>query len=131
LPSRISLNDLMVSASETNLPSYPVNTWAVVKGWDMKRWILRARSTVCNEKNRQELHHRRLQTFPKTHKLVFFGQLVHTENGNNVLQRLVVLENFLHVRGEFVVLNTDDTGIQDTRFRVERVDSGLLMKCTD
>ena len=58
-------------------------------------------------------------------QLVFFGQFVHTKNGNDILERLVVLEDLLDTSGDFVVLLTDDTGVKDTRLGVKRVDSGV------
>ena len=61
----------------TSLPGEPVNTSATWNGWDRKRSILRARATV---------------------ELVLFGELVHAENGDDVLQRLVALQHLLHWR---------------------------------
>lgn len=46
VPARICLKPLMVSCSGTSLPMWPVKTSATWKGWDRKRWILRARATV-------------------------------------------------------------------------------------
>ena len=70
----------------------------------MKRWILRARSTcliVLSLKTVQEM----VRT---THgQLVLLGQLVHTKNGNDILERLVVLEDLLDSGGNLVVLGTD------------------------
>src|SRR5690606_13407454 len=47
LPSTISLNPRTVSDSGTYLPGRPVNASATWKGCDRKRWILRARATIC------------------------------------------------------------------------------------
>jgi hypothetical protein len=55
-------------------------------------------------------------------QLVFFRQFVHTENGNDILERLVVLEDLLDTSGDVIVLLTDDTGIEDTRLGVKRID---------
>ena len=61
--------------------------------------------------------------------LVLLGQLVHTEDSNDILERLVVLEQLLDTSGDLVVLTTDDVGVHDTAGRVEgihsRVDSSL------
>lgn len=37
-------------------------------------------------------------------QLVLFGQLVHTQDGNDILERLVILENFLDSSGNIIVL---------------------------
>jgi hypothetical protein len=58
-------------------------------------------------------------------KLVSFGQFIHTKNGNDVLQRLVLLEDLLDLGGGLVVVLADDTGVQHTGLGVERVDSGV------
>ena len=67
---------LIVSARVTNLPGDPVNTSATWKGCDKKRSILRARATAS---------------------LVVFGKLIHAENGDDVLQRFVTLQDGLHL----------------------------------
>jgi hypothetical protein len=58
-------------------------------------------------------------------KLVSFRQLVHTKNGNDILERLVLLEDLLDLGGNVVVVLTDDTGVKNTGLGVERVDSGV------
>jgi hypothetical protein len=58
-------------------------------------------------------------------ELVLSGQLVHSKNGDNVLERLVLLEDLLDAGGSAVVLLTDDTGVQHTGLGVEGVDSGV------
>ena len=40
-------------------------------------------------------------------QLVLFRQLIHTKNGNDILERLVVLEDLLDSGGNLVVLGTD------------------------
>ena len=40
-------------------------------------------------------------------QLVLLRQLVHSENSNDILQRLVVLEDLLHSGGNIVVLLSD------------------------
>ena len=57
-------------------------------------------------------------------KLVSFRKLIHTENGNDILETLVILEEFLSSGGNVVVLLSDDTGVEHTRLGIERVDSG-------
>lgn len=37
-------------------------------------------------------------------ELIFFRQLVHTQDGNNILERLVVLEDLLDGSCNFIVL---------------------------
>lgn len=58
-------------------------------------------------------------------ELVGLGKFVHTQNGNDILERLVLLEHLLDTRGGVVVLLTDDTGVKHTRLGVKRVDSGV------
>lgn len=58
-------------------------------------------------------------------KLIGLRKFVHTQNSNDILETLVLLEDLLDTGGGFVVLLTDDTGVQHTRGRVERVDSGV------
>jgi|SRR5579859_843658 len=36
-------------------------------------------------------------------EFIGFGQFVHTENGNDILERLVILEHLLHGGGDLVV----------------------------
>uniref|UniRef100_A0A182N3R5 Transcription initiation factor TFIID subunit 8 n=1 Tax=Anopheles dirus TaxID=7168 RepID=A0A182N3R5_9DIPT len=55
-------------------------------------------------------------------QLVLLGQLIHTQDGDDVLERLVVLQDLLHATGDVVVLGTDDVRVHDTRRRVERID---------
>src|SRR3954462_14446294 len=54
-------------------------------------------------------------------ELVLVGQLVHSENGDDVLQLLVALQDRLHAPGHLVVLLADDAGIEDAAGRVERI----------
>ena len=51
-------------------------------------------------------------------ELLVFGKLVHAEDGDDVLQVLVVLQDLLHAHGHAVVLLAHD-------FRVERTGGGL------
>ncbi len=90
----------MVSARSTSLPGEPVNTSATKNGCDRKRSILRARDTAS---------------------LVLFRQFIHAQNGDDVLQRLVALQNLLHLTRDRVMLFADDQRRQHARGRVERV----------
>ena len=58
-------------------------------------------------------------------ELVLLGQLVHTQDGDDILEGLVVLEKLLHTSGDVVVLITDDVGVHDTAGGVEGVHSGV------
>lgn len=40
-------------------------------------------------------------------QLVLLRQLIHSENSNDILQRLVILEDLLHSSGNVVVLLSD------------------------
>ncbi len=61
-------------------------------------------------------------------KLVLFGKLVHTKNGNDILERLVVLEELLNTGGNVVVLTTDNGGVKHTGLGVQGVDGGVDTK---
>jgi hypothetical protein len=54
-------------------------------------------------------------TRPRDSELVILGKLVHTQNGNDVLERLVVLEKLLDVTGGVVVLSTDNVRVENPR----------------
>lgn len=96
------------------LPSLPTDTCA--RHLHMKRWILRARSTTSLSCS---LH------CQPTSLLCYSRKLVHSENGNNVLEGLVRLEDLLGAGCDVVVALTDDTGVKHTRLGVEGVDSGV------
>src|SRR6266567_1376660 len=59
---------------------------------------------------------------PLDRDLVLFRQLVDAEDGDDVLQFLVSLQDPLHLAGHLVVLVPDVLGVQDARGGVERVD---------
>jgi hypothetical protein len=87
-----------------------VNTSATKNGWDRKRWILRARETS---------------------ELVVFGQLVHTEDRDDVLQFLVTLQNVLNAASTVVVLLADDQRIQLTAGGVQRINGRVDTQGSD
>jgi hypothetical protein len=64
-------------------------------------------------------------------QLVLLRQLVHTQDGNDILQGLVVLEDLLHLGGNAVVVGTDDTGVEHTRLGVQRVDGRVDTKLSN
>src|SRR5262245_1935480 len=57
--------------------------------------------------------------------LVLFRQLVHAENGDDVLERLVALQDLLHAASDRVMLLADDARIEHARGRIERVHGGV------
>src|SRR5690606_19852459 len=59
---------------------------------------------------------------PVHRDLVLFGQLVHTEDGDDVLQLLVLLQDPDDLGGDPVVLLTDDARLEDGRRGRQRVD---------
>ncbi len=75
------------------LPCIPVNCSATEKLWDRKRCTLRARLTV---------------------QLILFGQLVHTHDGDDILQLLVSLQHLLYGTRYLIVLLAYDFRCQDT-----------------
>ena len=48
-------------------------------------------------------------------RLILFRQLVHTEDGNDVLEFCVFLQYLLHLAGNFIVFLADYIGFEDTR----------------
>ena len=48
-------------------------------------------------------------------QLVLFGQLVHAEDGDDVLKRLVLLQHFLNVTRDLVVTLADDPRVEHAR----------------
>src|SRR5262245_60333103 len=55
-------------------------------------------------------------------QLVLFRERVHAQDGDDVLQRLVLLQHALDGQRHLVVLVTDDARVEHARGRVERVD---------
>src|SRR5262249_29259051 len=53
--------------------------------------------------------------------LVLFGELVHTENGDDVLERLVALQHLLDPARHRIMLVTDHEGGEHARGRIERI----------
>jgi len=51
---------------------------------------------------------------PGHSQLVVFRELVHPQNGDDVLKGFVVLQQFLHASGHCVVTLSDDGGVQHT-----------------
>merc|ERR1712061_443580 len=62
---------------------------------------------------------------PGDRQLVLLGQLVHTQDGDDVLQRLVVLKDLLDATGDLVVLSADDVLVHDPGGGIERIDGGV------
>ena len=59
---------------------------------------------------------------PGDDDLVLVRELVDAEDGDDVLEVLVALQDLLHARRRPVVLVGDDAGLEEARDRVERVD---------
>ena len=58
-------------------------------------------------------------------ELVLLGELVDTEDGNDVLELLVLGEHLDDVLGDVVVVDGDDVGVHDTGGALEGVDGGV------
>ena len=52
-------------------------------------------------------------------------QLIHTQDSNDILEGLVVLQQLLHTSGNIVVLVADDIGVHNSGGGVKRVQSGV------
>ena len=70
-------------------------------------------------------------TRPGHDELVILGKLVHTKNGNDVLEALVILEDLLRGTGDLVVLVADHTRVKHTGGGVEGIDGGVDTKLGD
>src|SRR3546814_389082 len=55
-------------------------------------------------------------------QLVLFAELVHAQDRDDVLQRLVLLQDRLDRAGGFIMFLADDAGFQNATGRVQRVD---------
>jgi len=53
---------------------------------------------------------------------VFFGQFIHAEDGDNVLEFLVLLQGCLHPARGVVVFVADDVGVKLAAGGIERID---------
>ena len=62
---------------------------------------------------------------PGDGELVLLGQLVHSQDGDDVLQRLVVLQDLLDAARDLVVVHANDVGVHDPGGGVEGVDGGV------
>src|SRR5690606_28171219 len=58
-------------------------------------------------------------------ELVVLGELVHAEDGDDVLELLVALQGALDAEGDAVVALADDAGVEDAGAGGERVDGGV------
>ena len=67
-------------------------------------------------------------TRPGDNELVILGKLVHTKNGNDILEALVILEDLLGGTGDLVVLVSDHTRVKHTGCGVEGIDGGVDTK---
>ena len=54
-------------------------------------------------------------------QLVVFRQFIHAQDGDDVLQRLVLLQHFLHAAGDSVMLLADHLRVENARGGVQRI----------
>lgn len=64
-------------------------------------------------------------------ELVLFRELIHSEDGDDVLQFLVSLEDLLDVAGSVVMILSHDLRDEDGGSRIERVDRGIDSELRD
>lgn len=57
-------------------------------------------------------------------EFVFFAELVDAENGDDVLQFLIALQQLLHPASHFVMLFAEQVRVEDVRRGFQRVDGG-------
>ena len=61
----------------------------------------------------------------RNRQLIFFRKLVHAENGDDVLERLVLLQRFLNAASGVVMLLADHAGLKHAAGGIERVNRGI------
>jgi hypothetical protein len=59
------------------------------------------------------------------HQLLILGELVHPEDGDDVLKIPVALQRLLHRARDPVMLLADDLGVEDAAGGIERVHRGV------
>ena len=82
------------------MPSMPVNTVAAIERLRQEAFDL---AGACDR------------------DLVVFRQFVHAQNGDDVLQRLVLLQDRLNLAGDVVMLLADHARVEQARVGVERI----------
>jgi hypothetical protein len=85
---------------------FHVLTWGTGEGLSDKEWLREELLDLTGTRNGQS---------------VIFGELVHTEDRDDVLQVFVALQYELNVTGTLVMLVTDNLGIEDPAGGIERV----------
>jgi len=58
-------------------------------------------------------------------ELILFGKIIHTKNGDNILERSVILDELLDSTGAIVMDLTDDGGVKHTGGGIEGIDGGI------
>ena len=96
---------------ETITPGTPVNCSATEKGWERKRWTRRARLTE------ETLD----AAGPVDRGLVLVREFVHAQDGDDVLEFLVALEDLLHALGGVVMGLAHDVRVQDAGSGFQRI----------
>ena len=64
-------------------------------------------------------------------ELVFVGEFFHAEDGDDVLQILVLLEDGLHAARDLVMLFADDVRVEDAARGVQRIDRRINAELCD
>lgn len=58
-------------------------------------------------------------------EFILITEFIHTENGNDILQFSVFLQDLLHAASNAIVLFADDIRLKNTRGRLQRIDGGI------
>jgi peptide chain release factor 1 len=97
--------------------------------------LKRAELTEHTSEDLSDLEGLRHETLDLTSALdnndIIITKLIHTKNGNDILERLVLLKKLLNTTSDIVVLGTNDRRLKHTRGRVEGVDSGVDTELRD
>ncbi|GAF25605.1 transcriptional regulators [Moorella thermoacetica Y72] len=68
---------------------------------------------------------------PGNYEFIFFGQLIHSQDGDNVLKFFITLQYLLDAPGHLVVLFSQDARVQDTGGGVQGVDGRVDAQLSD
>src|SRR5439155_11487348 len=80
----------------------------------------------------ERLRHETLNPARSSHdKLVLFGELVHAENRDDVLQLLIPLQNALHIGRYLIVAISDELRVENSGRGSKRIDGGINTELGD
>ena len=64
-------------------------------------------------------------------ELVFFGEIINTQNGNDILEGFIILEDLLDASCDVVMLLTNGDGVKHSGSRIEGIDGRVNTKLSE